>query len=68
MKNGQRTSNAPSLEEIKTRFKEDFAAFDDRFKALRNPPRFPVGVSGKLERLTSEVREETLGTNVPESD
>jgi len=68
MKNGQRTSSPASLEEIRTRFQEDFAALDDRFKALKNPPRFPVGLSGKLERLTSEVREEVLGANVSDSD
>ncbi|MBC8281628.1 MAG: nicotinate phosphoribosyltransferase [Chloroflexi bacterium] len=68
MKDGQRTLAAPSLEEVRSRFQEDFAALDDRFKALKNPPRFPVGLSGKLERLTSEVREEALGANVSDSD
>ena len=68
MKKGERTSPATSLEEIRARFQEDFSALDDRFKVLKNPPRFPVGLSGKLERLTSEVREELLGANVSDSD
>ncbi len=68
MKDGQRTGPAATLEEIKSRFQEDFAALDDRFKALNNPPRYPVGISGRLERLTSEVREEVLGVNVSDSD
>ena len=68
MADGQRTRPAATLEEIKSRFQEDFAALDDRFKALNNPPRYPVGISGRLERLTSEVREEVLGVNVSDSD
>jgi hypothetical protein len=68
MKDGIRTKPAATLEEIRARFQEDFAALDDRFKVLKNPPRFPVGLSGKLERLTSQVREEALGINVSDSD
>ena len=64
MKDGRRTSPAPTLEEIRSRFQEDFAALDERFKALNNPPRYPVSFSGRLERLTSEVQEEALGVNV----
>ena len=68
MKDGERTSPATSLEQIRSRFHEDFAALDDRFKVLKSPPRFPVGLSRKLERLTSEVREELLSANVSDSD
>jgi hypothetical protein len=50
------------------RFQEDFSDLDERFKVLKNPPRFPVSVSGKLERLTAEVREKALGVNVSDSD
>ena len=68
MKDGQRTGPAATLEQVRSRFQEDFAALDDRFKALNNPPRYPVSVSGRLERLTSEVREEALGVNVSDSN
>ena len=68
MRDGQRTGPATTLEEVRTRFQEDFAALDDRFKALNNPPRYPVSISGRLERLTSEVREEVLAVNVSDSD
>ena len=68
MKDGQRTQPSAGLEEIRVRFQEDFAALDDRFKVLKNPPRFPVGLSGKLEQLASQVREEALGINVSDSD
>lgn len=68
MKGGQRTAPAATLEEIRGRFQADFAALDDRFKTLNRPPRYPVSVSGRLERLTSEVREEALGINVSDTD
>ncbi len=68
MKAGQRTGPAPTLDEIRSRFQEDFAALDERFKVLNNPPRYPVSISGRLQRLTAEVREEALGVNVSDSD
>ena len=67
MKDGERTGPAATLEEIRGRFQEDFAALDERFKALNNPPRYPVGISGRLERLTSDVREQALDVNVSDS-
>ena len=68
MRNGKRTGQPVTLEEVRKRFQEDFSSLDGRFKVLNNPPRFPVSISGKLERLTSEVREEALGVNVSDSD
>jgi hypothetical protein len=37
---------------------------DTRFKDLRRPPKFPVAVSSRLQRMTAEVREEAVLTNV----
>ena len=68
MKDGRRTGPSATLDEVRQRFQDDFAALDERFKVLNNPPRFPVSVSGQLERLTAEVREEVLGINVSDSD
>ena len=68
MRNGKRTGQPVTLEEVRKRFQEDFSSLDGRFKVLNNPPLFPVSISGKLERLTSEVREEALGVNVSDSD
>jgi len=68
MTGGERTAPPATLEEVRNSFQEDFASLDSRFKVLNNPPRFPVSVSGKLERLRSQVREEALGVNVSDSD
>ena len=67
MKDGRRTGPAATLEDVRSRFQDDFSALDERFKALNNPPRYPVGISGRLERLTSEVREQALDLNVSDS-
>ena len=58
MAEGRRTGAAPALEEVRERFREDFGRLDERFKALRNPPLYPVEVSARLERLTGQVKEE----------
>jgi nicotinate phosphoribosyltransferase len=58
MAEGRRTGAEPALEEVRERFLEDFGRLDERFKALRNPPLYPVEVSARLERLTGQVREE----------
>ena len=68
MRDGQRIGPPVTLDEVRNRLEEDFAALDDRFKVLNNPPRFPVSISGKLEKLSSQVREEALGVNVSDSD
>ena len=68
MKDGQRVGPAATLNEVRARFQDDFAALNDRFKALNNPPRYPVSISGQLERLTSEVQDQAMGVNVSDSD
>ena len=68
IRDGKRTGPPVTLDQIRSRFEEDFAALDGRFKVLKNPPRFPVTTSGKLEKLTSEVQEQALGVNVSDND
>jgi nicotinate phosphoribosyltransferase len=58
MAEGRRTGAEPDLAEVRERLREDFGRLDDRFKALRNPPPYPVEVSARLERLAGQVREE----------
>jgi nicotinate phosphoribosyltransferase len=60
MHEGQRVADSPTLEEIRDRFNQDWPSLDSRFKALVGPPRFPVQVSPKLQRLTAEVREKLI--------
>ena len=61
MAEGRRTSPDPALEQIRERFCQDFGQLDGRFKALVDPPQYPVAISGRLERLTVQVKEQILG-------
>ena len=47
-----------SLHEMRERFQQDFVALDDRYKALKNAPRYPVRLSRELRRLQREVERE----------
>jgi nicotinate phosphoribosyltransferase len=58
MAEGRRTGAEPDLKEVRESYLEDFGRLDERFKALRNPPLYPVEVSARLERLTGLVRQE----------
>ena len=64
MHEGRRVAASPTLDEIRDRFNQDWPSLDSRFKALVGPPRFPVQVSPKLQRLTAEVREKLIDSEL----
>ncbi len=64
MRGGVRTSQETTLQEVRSRFQEEFESLDTRFKALTNPPHFPVSISSRLQRLAATVREEAVLINV----
>ena len=69
MVGGERTEGPATAGELRDRFREEFAALPERFKVLRRPPRFPVAVSSRLQRLTAETRAAAELANVSgESD
>ena len=51
MKGGRVTETAPSLEEIRERLRRDLEALDDGIKALRDPVRYAVHLSPRLDEL-----------------
>lgn len=55
MERGEPTSEAPPLSVLRERFREEFAALDDRHKRLRRPTRYPVRLSRGLQRLRQEL-------------
>ena len=57
-------SPAPLFADLRETFRKEFACLDSRYKSLRQPPHFPVAVSPRLQRMTAEVREEAVLTNV----
>lgn len=58
MKGGKPVGPPPTLPAIAERFRAAFAALPDRYKALRDPPAYPVDVSQPLQRLTERVQAE----------
>ncbi len=64
MAGGVRTAGSPDLSILRETFRSEFALLDSRYKDLRQPPHFPVSVSPSLQRMTAEVREEAVLTNV----
>ena len=64
MVDGSRTGPQIPLSRLRDQFREEFATLPDRFKDLRRPPLFPVTISPRLQRMTAEVREEAVLTNI----
>ena len=58
MEDGKLVKPLPSLNEMRDRFQRDFAALDDRFKALKKAPRYPVRLSRDLRRLQQATERE----------
>jgi nicotinate phosphoribosyltransferase len=59
MQGGKRTVPDPTLEELRHRFREEFACLPERHKALRTPERYDVRISPDLEQLRERVVQET---------
>ncbi len=55
MERGEPISEPPPLSEARERFRDEFAALDDRHKRLSRPARYPVRLSRRLRRLRSEL-------------
>ena len=55
MEAGKTIKAMPGLEEIRSRFKEEFSCLEDRFKALRDPPLYPVSLSPGLRELHRDI-------------
>jgi nicotinate phosphoribosyltransferase len=55
MKDGKRMEPSEPLTAARDRFKEEFDALDDQYKALKHPKEFPVALSSGLEKLQEKV-------------
>ena len=51
IQDGKLLKSHPSLEEIRERFRKNFAALDEKYKDLENPPVYPVKISARLSAL-----------------
>ena len=64
MKDGERTLPSHTTTDFRDRFRDEFALLPPRFKNLHRPPQFPVSISSRLQRMTAEVRQDAVLTNV----
>ena len=64
MEDGRIVGPLPSPEELRARFKNEFACLDDRFKALKEPPQYEVSLSPDLETLYQRIERELLASEV----
>ena len=60
MQDGRRLSPRPQLADIRARLGQDLARLDGHYQRLYNPPRYPVTISARLERLAAQVQEQML--------
>jgi nicotinate phosphoribosyltransferase len=67
MQKGLPLAPAPSLEESRDYFKRHCALLPEAFKALENPPRYPVTLSQGLAERESRVEEELHHREVGEN-
>ena len=58
MEEGRVVKPLPTLQQMRDRFQADFAALDDRFKALKKAPKYPVRLSRDLRRLQQTTERE----------
>jgi nicotinate phosphoribosyltransferase len=59
MERGRRVTPDPTLEELRKRFRREFACLPERHKALRSPEGYDVRISKELEELRQRVVRET---------
>lgn len=60
MEGGCITAPLPSLEEVRSRFREEFDRLPERYKALRETPDYPVGLSSRLDTLQKRTEQQAL--------
>jgi nicotinate phosphoribosyltransferase len=65
MREGKRLRPDPTLEELRQRFRQEFARLPPRHKALRSPELYEVQISQRLEELRRKVVEETKQRELP---
>ena len=60
MAQGRRTVPTPTLQDVRELFCQEFLSLPDQFKGLKRPPHYPVAVSPRLQKLTSQVQAEIV--------
>ena len=56
VKNGKQVYKFPGLEGVRQNVQVQLASLGDQYKKIRNPDKYPVRVSPKLQNLFDEVK------------
>jgi nicotinate phosphoribosyltransferase len=68
MAKGEVIGRMPSLPQIQKRFLKEFAALDEKYKAIQGrAPAFPVSLSPRLRRLQNKVKQSVVKQELGES-
>lgn len=67
MENGTPIQSQPTLEESREYFRQQYARLPGAYKALKDPPQYPVGLSQKLDEREHRVEEEIHQRELGES-
>jgi nicotinate phosphoribosyltransferase len=67
MEEGRRVTPDPTLEELRKRFRREFACLPQQHKALRSPELYDARISKELEQLRQRVVRETAAREVGSS-
>jgi len=54
MRNGEIVEELPSLDQIRNRFQENFAALGEEYKSLKEKKIYPIQISRKLQKLQEQ--------------
>ena len=72
MRDGKTVVSLPTLQELRDRFRREFACLPEEHKALRSPSPYEVATTTQLDRLrskvTQEAKERELGVRLAESN
>ena len=53
-----------SLERIRDRFRDDIGSLPAKYKALKDPPHYPVGVGARLKELSDRIDKDLVAREI----
>ncbi len=64
MEDGKATAAPASLQQIRDRFRDDIGSLPAKYKALRDPPHYPVSVAPGLKELSDRMDEDLIAREI----
>ena len=64
MEDGKQIAAHDSLERIRDRFRDDIGSLPAKYKALKDPPHYPVGVGARLKKLSDRIDKDLVAREI----